>query len=659
MKEEKNNKSVEAVPYSDDEVAARSGIIADLNFSLQQRQQNYTELDDMTYDMWYIENKKAASGYVAPRANAYDVRTNSGVVRDKSLSLLSNLLDYNFEPDVEAYDEDGFVDREFGKLSEDMIKKSRKIDYYDRKRELIYKELCDQGNVFVWERFVVPTEIRKDLTKFDVKKISNTKWKEEVVTGQGECSSEMVSGLNVYLGNIREFYVQKQPFIGIRFERTRAEAQSIYGEWERWKYVPYKIQKVTNDQGARTYEDWSMIECKADMVEELHYFNRWTNTYQVMVNGVCMLPVGFPMSHQLGIIDYPISKGDGEPISPHFAYCRSIPSKNKFNQQLVDEMYRAMILKTRQSYKPPMADNTGLNLTEKIFYPGTIHQNIPEDKLKPIVSTTGVTSSEMAMMNFVKQVVDEASVSPIFEGNSPQRGQPLGQTQLQQKQTMIKIGVIILGVILLEHDMAWLRLYNIARNWTGKVKSQLRELPDGTLEWQDKYRSVSMDTEMDDNSEGQRVVEFSKNIPTDSQVNAEAELLSEIRGYKIKKTYVDPDIYRKLRHKFYIEIIPEEKETSELRKTMFKQGAFMLMQAFPELVNREYIAKRIALNEKLDPDKALKLQQAQQPMMGGGIQQPSQQTSGGEGMPMQGIAAQVGVKAPAQPSLNSLTNANS
>lgn len=74
--------------------------------------------------------------------------------------------------------------------------------------------------------------------------------------------------------------------------------------------------------------------------------------YQVSVNGVPMLPLGFPFPWTF--CDYNITQQNFKPIRHDFAYGKSFTSENKNQVQVLDEMIRLAILKTQKSYKPPM-----------------------------------------------------------------------------------------------------------------------------------------------------------------------------------------------------------------------------------------------------------------------------------------------------------------
>lgn len=642
-----------APKYDDEEIEARSEIISQLNKAYHQRQQRYTELDDMTYDEYYVSNAKAANGYIPPKLNAEDVRTVSGVTREKCNTLVSSLLNYNLEPEFEAFDKDDIPQKELGDTFTDLVRKSRKLEIvdYEVKRPLIYSELVSQGTCFVAERWLEFGVPRKKLDNVAFEDILKSKWKEDSQITRRVCDAQLVSGLNVYLGNIREFFLELQPYIGLRRVLTRAEAKSIYGKWARWDNVPAEITKTTEaSSNSIPYQNWQMIETETKMVEEIIYMNKWTNTYQVLLNGVCMLPVGFPLEYVAGEIEYPIAKGDVEPISRYFAYSRSIPAKTKFNQALFDEMVVALVVKTRKSYKPPMANNTGKSLSKKIFYPATIHNDIDATKLQQIGDNSGVNQSEFQAIEFVKRIIDESSVSPVFEGNSPGGKQTAREIVELKQQSMMKLGLVVLGAINLEKKMAWLRLNNILKNWTQPIDNEVDDVK-GQITDQKVYGSVSMDSEFDDQTSGKRVVQFTDQpLPHPDQIMAEEDVLSKRRGVKVRKVYIHVEELQQNKYTWAVEVTPTEKNTSELRAALFEESVGKAMGLFgPQAMNMEEIKKRWALNQKWDSDKMFAQQPQQMPGQDGvpGIQPPG-------GSP---ISDQMQPQQMQKPSLNTLTAA--
>lgn len=621
----------------------RERIVAELNHAYNQRQQNYTELDDMSYDEYYESNKKAAAGYIPPKINREDVRIVTGVTREKANTLLSSLLDYEFEVDVEAWDDNNLPDGDLAQVVEDLIRKSRKLECpaYNVKRALIYKEAADQGTVFVMEKWQELERVGKQIENMDTANLSKLKWRATTEKIDRYCDVQLLPGMNVYLGNIREFYIEKQPYIGVRFERTREEALAMYGGWERWKYVPREVRKVLNEKESG-YDDWTMTRLrKVGNVEEVLYFNKWRNEFQILLNGIPMLPVGFPLEYLIGVNEYPIAKGDIEPISPSFAYSRSIPAKTKVSQAIMDEMYKMMTVKSRRSYKPSIANNSGTRISDAIFNPGTITENINPEKLQTIGDASGVTPSDFSMIEFVKRMIDEGSVAPVFQGNAMSGSQTAKEIATLEKQTMMKLGLTVLGILNLEEKMAWLRFYNIATHWTQPVDIRVKEIENGMYETENVYRNEAVESTMEDGGKGVRMIEMSDGeLPEPEQVFAEEELLTKRYNTPIRKVYVNPEKLKAMKYKLNFEIIPTEKTTGELRKAMREQAAIKMLQMFPQTTNAEYLQTQIARDNQFDPDKViLKAQAPQMP----------QQAQGGDS-----IAAQLAPKAMPQPSVNTM-----
>lgn len=627
-------KQVQDVDYTEEEKQYRSMIINDIQNARRQREQAHPEFDEMTYKEYWESNAKAANAYMPPKANKHDVRTTSGTTKEKTSTLLSSVLNYNFEPDVEAYDKDDFIVQELGEIMQDMIRKSRKIEKpdYDNKRPVLYKELFDQGTVFaedVQVEFSLPNKVADN---FRVDKLKEMKWKERIDKVYKFCSTNVLCGLDVYLGNIREFYLELQPYVVVRERKTRAEAQAMYGNWERWENVPnVSVQVAQDGSSSIPFHNWALDSIEKDTVEIIKYYNKWRNDFMIMINGVMMFPVRkdkkgrlttFPLSALNGQCEYPLSKGDVDPISRTFAYSKSIPAKTKVDQALFDEMLKAVVLKTRKSYQPPMANNTNQVLSKKIFYPGTLHTGVNPEKLQEIGRNEGVTNSEFSSLQFLKQIIDEKSVSSVFEGQASKGQQTAREVVILKQQSMMKLGLAIVGVINLEKKLSHLRLNNILKYWTEPIDKKIVKLRDGTTQVANVYRNVSINTEFEEGKKGQRIIDFTEDeFPEPEQIEAEEKLLSQLNNREYRKHYINPNVLGSIDYNWYIEITPTEKSTSELKVAMFEdmvQKMFNLFVPFGKTPNIDYLATRWATLQGEDPNRLFPQQQALQQMPGMG-----------------------------------------
>ena len=588
------------VEYSDEEMVQRAGILTDASHSAQQRKAKFTEFDDMDYETWYFKAKKASAAYIEPKLNEADVRVVTGTTREKGNILVNTLLNYNLEADVIAYNDKNVKVAELGEVAEKMIRKSRQLEtpVWEVKRPLAYLELVNMGNVHieeVWEGYEIP---QKELEKFDWSEgvdPSKIKWKKLLNKTYYECNSKIVSGLDVFPGNVREFFLELQPFMVLRRVLSMSETKSKYAGWTRLKYVPDSVTTTIEDEdGSQRYNDYQMIETEVNQVEEIRYYNKWTNTFQVLLNGVMMLPVGFPLSSIIGVCDYPITRGDCETISANFYWSRGTGAKNRVPQFLIDEMFKLMVLKTRKSFAPSYGNMSGQKVGTSIYLPGKIFEGLDPDKLKPIGEPGGVSPAEFNMMRFVQEISDENTTDSSFQGQAPEKESTARQVVEQQQRSMVKIGMAMIGVINMENRMAWLRLYNILNNWTEKQD--------------ERYRKFSIDDTLENGKQGERIVEFmeQEQMPTDKQTMAEEDLYKSAAGREVRINRIDPKMLKELKYKWEINTVPTEKNSSMVKAALFTDYLKETLAIFAPLgkvPNLEFLAQRHAMVNNEDPNR--------------------------------------------------------
>lgn len=604
----KNKKDEEVInkfpDYTREELDYRATLIKKLTNAHEAYDAPHRELNDMSIPEYLDSNLKAANSYIPPKRNAEDTRIVTGTTEEKGNTLLSAVLNYNLEPNILAFDKDMLEIDELGRNVEDLVKKSREIENYDEKRVLIYKELLDQGTVFVEEQWVEETRIEKkleDINWNDGVKVNKIKWSEKDAPGFTGCQTRLIRGDNVFLGNIREFQISKQPFLFTYDIMSYDEAKSIYKNWDRWEYVPKKITRL-KDRNDFYHRDWTLDNVQENFVEVIKFQDKWNNDFMIMLNGVMMLPVGFPLEAISPSGDYTLAKGDVYPISQFFALSKSIPAKTKVDQEVLDEILKLIVLKIRKSYKPPLANNTGRVLSRKIMNAGEITNQVDPAKIQVIGNADGVGSSDVSAYEFIKGIVDQKSVSPAFSGDAQSGRQTATEILELKKQQMMKLGLVIWGVISLEKQLAWLRTYNILTNWTKEQDTKVNEL---TGEIESVFKTIEVETEMEDTQMGKKIIQFSPDAGEFSpeQIMEEENQLSELKRMPVRKTYLSPDI-SKMKYFWYISINPTEKDSSDLQRVMFKQDVADSMQLFgPQTLNFPYLMKRFAVLSKQDPEK--------------------------------------------------------
>jgi len=643
--------------YSEDEQTYLVKLRKRLGKANDQRSASYTELDDMDYITYYDRNFKTDLAYIRRRKNPEERLVVTGTVRQKDKSILAALLNYNLEPNIIAFDKNDMMLYGIGNTIGDLVKKSREIENYDQKRPMIYREGIVQGNAYVEELWYEEYQKQKTISKdWDTGKVNAIKWEEELVKVASRCEARLIPGKRVFLGNIFELYIQNQPFIFTIDMLSYEEAKSVYGEWDRFEYVPKKVTKLYD------YANLD-IRTQVDGVERIHYYDKFNNEFNIILNGVMMLKVGFPLSVISPSGKYPIAQLPVDPLRVDFAYCRSIPAETKFDQEVLDDFIRTFIVKAQQSMFPPMANNTGRAISRNIFLPGTFTDDINPDRLKAFgVEFKGVQPAEAQVFQMIKQIVDEKALTPQL-GQMP-KGKINAQQQMEVKrQEMMRLGLLMWGIISFEKDLCELRIHNILDHWTQAIDKQV----DPTKKkLKDIYQQFSIDSTDELGRPIRKVVEFNPEATqskTPEMIDAENNILSRPGEPPVKKVYLNGEELRKFPINWYISITPTEKETTELQKTMWTQRIAEGYQLFgKERFQQDYVENRWAVQSKEDPDKLFVKTPPQQPGMPPQGQQPPQQGQqpGGEGQQM---AKQMGqsmtnaVNKPNRPTLNTMTGA--
>jgi hypothetical protein len=592
------------VDYNDEERQYYSHLTTRLTSAVDQRNQNYVEFDDRTYRELYEANQKAANSYNPPKTNSEDTRIVTGTTNEKEVSLLSALLNLNIESEINAFDKRQIKIQELGKNVQDLVYKSRKVEKYDLLRPLVFKELLDQGTCYVEETTLEEYEVTKKMQdgwEAKMGQISKIKWSRDVVKKLPLCKSVLVPGINVYLGNFKEFFLDNQPYLFTYDKISYESAKMIFGDWERFKNVPFRFKefKETDEKTGDISNYWHLEEFSDGYVEVVRYQDPINNEYQVLLNGVMMLPVGFPLSAVSPSGGFTLSKGDTEPISKFISISKSIPAKTSVDQGVADMMLRMILLAMKKGILPPMANSSNRILSRKVLLPGQITKGIKAGDLEELGTNNGVTSSMINGFEMLMKIIDGKSVQPTFTGSATKGEQTATEIETLQQQSMAKLGLIIYGVINLEIQMIEKRIANGLENWTKPIGEKVDDVKNEITKI---YQSFSMDTTDADGQDVLKILEFnpeksdlsksdkvkeiarrkgeSPSMVVSKEVRAEEKRLSRIFGREVRKVYLHPEKFRALQNVWEVDAQATPKNNSNLEKVMFSQKVREYMELF-------------------------------------------------------------------------------
>ena len=590
MEEQKN---IDNPNYTSEEMEYLKRLQTRLEFAKRQRDDIKTEFDGLSLEQYWLDNEQWANTFIKPKENKGDITYQSGAVRKKMMSILSYLQGFNLSPDVLAFDEQDILVSTLGNAIEDVIDKTYELEGDEEKRMLRQYELLKHGSLFVEDVWNEMASIEKTLlTKKYEGQFRGVKWlKKEDKIKLAEHNN--ISMMSMYLGDISQYNFKKQPYFFTVKDISYGEAQRIYGGFEMFQFVSkVRRQFSGSDLGMMMVNNaWRLNDVGQDRVEVIKYSSIDGMEYQVILNGVPMLPVlGFPFPW--GYDSYNVCQQNFEPIRESFAYGRSFVATVKANVGLFDEMVKLALLKDQKSYKPPYLNVSGQVVTSKVLDAGRITMGIAPGTLVPVSDheTQGMTIGEFNMIDFIKRSVDEQSVSQTFTGQG-EKGDPTATQIMElQRQAKIMMGLVVLGPSLLEQKLAELRLMNILKNWFEPVDSEMDEARDVI---KNKYRTVSRERMIKGEGMGRRFVVASEQKVTPQNVADEEKVLKAELGYPVRLVVVSPSELKKARYTWFVNVKPKDKRTSELSRLMFKQ---MVVDATEMglTLDQDYVSQRFA-----------------------------------------------------------------
>ncbi len=566
---------------------------------LQKRLENARELhnmerrefDNMTLNQYYWENEKGANTMLRPKLNRGDVVYQSGTLEDKMMSMLASIQGLNLSADILAYDDQDIQVSALGNAMEDIIDKTEELEQDTEKQMLRQFELLKQGTYFgeeIWEnRWEVNKKITTDFTGVLKTASWTTTHKHDK---RGMAKRNFLPITSVYLGDITQYFIEDQPDLFTYQTLPFSIAKAIYGDWERFEFVSKIKRSFDGNESDRMFNNaWTLEDVKSGKVEVLKYQNKSALEYQIILNGIPMLPMGYPFPW--GYSEYSIVQQNLRPFRQDFAYGKSFIFKNKNIAALLDEMIKLGVGKTQQSLRPPMINTSGRVITSRALAAGKINMHIPKGALIPISDkiSEGVTNSEFAMIQDLSRQLDRKTVSQTFAGNK-EGGGAVTATQIVelQRQARIMMGIIILAMSTMKKKFSILRLMNILKNWFSPTGSIVDEAKN-TL--RNKYRLVTRER-MTDKGQGLRIVAPMEELPTQEVLRREEDRLEGIFGKPVRVLALNPKEIQEVKYTWIINVHPKEKKSSELNKLIFQEmvvgGMNMGLQFNPEFLKQKY-----------------------------------------------------------------------
>jgi hypothetical protein len=216
-------------------------------------------------------------------------------------------------------------------------------------------------------------------------------------------------------------------------------------------------------------------------------------------------------------------------------------------------------------------------ISSKVLMPGRITMGIDASALQPIGGESqGATASEYQMFKLLQDKIDENTVSRQFTGMQGKSGTTAFEVATLQKQAEKLLSLTIFACSMLEMKLGYQRLFNILENYFEPTESKLDEVRQQIT---NRYRTTSRNTNLGKNAgQGVRQVIPTTDMPIPGAIytqekKAGAGLQTRAKAGlpSLKRIYLNPDLLRKARIMWYIDIDTQPRETSNAKKLLFRE----------------------------------------------------------------------------------------
>lgn len=593
VKNTEEQKDLPANFYTQDEKKYLSYLQKRLEDSKTMKETPLPEFNNKTYYQDYEENIKIANTRLPEKKNEDDVIVSAGTVEQKLEALLSHINGLDLSPEVLAYDRENNHISELGTALTDTVFMTEQIDGGEvggdeEKKMLRQRELLVQNAVFVQEEWLRRFETKKKLKKeFDGKFRQDADFYSESLELVFEGPSRtLLHGPNVYLGDITEYFMERQPYIFVAFQQHYNIAKTKYGKFENWQYVKAgAIPEGTTKESKTIYDNkWRLNEVKANHVEIVLYQDKPGDEFQILINGMPMLPIGFPLSAVSPMGEYNVVKQVLKPKHAKFAYGTAFVSSGSVKEiaALIDEMLKLFVLKTRKSFAVPYVNTSGRVISKRVLSPGRITMGIAPDALQPIgTEGQGVTANEYNILKELQDRIDKSTVSAQFAGQQGKSGTTATEVLELQRQAKLTLGLTISACTMLEKKLAYLRIWNIIENWFNPIDTKVVTV-NGARQYINSYRKTTREANIENAGLGERQIipydalnengDFNpEGMPAPEEIRKMEFEAEDRTGKPVEMIFLSPHGLKVARVRWYVVINPKEKEGTAFFKVLFRE----------------------------------------------------------------------------------------
>jgi len=356
-------------------------------------------------------------------------------------------------------------------------------------------------------------------------------------------------------------------------------------------------------------------------VEIIRYYNKDTDEYVIIANGVWLNPVitsagmkisPLPFEHK----DLPFFDCRFEIIEPGFFYGKSLPDKLKTMQDVLNVLTNMLLDQSFLTIFPPMLTNGFDSIEDDYLRPGrrtpVDTQGLPINQAYMKLDLGTPSGWHQYILEYTRKIMEEASIDRVQQGVAG-----VGDRTTAQEIRVAAEGVAsMLGLFgrLVKYSIkrkSFLRAKNILQFWTDPEYPVVEAIMgEGSAKETSKAFNVfkMKGVTMSSGKRGGKIIEFYRNkeeMPTKEELKARTAIYKAETGKDIEIMAIRPDYIRNLELDVMMVANPKNEHTKESEKAMQLEKARVYLSFFPDLIDREELLAQTAEKMGDDPSKII------------------------------------------------------
>lgn len=336
---------------------------------VEARNQAFKEFNGMTLLEYIEESQRRLNGQTVPSdfKDAWQADVFDNVTRNKYLAILARISAQRMKAHfINDDDLDPVVGRIISNLYE---KRARGKNGVGNDSFLLFNSLFECGS----KGTVVVETCYKDGRR-RVKTSKDPKsgaWKYKTLFEWEDTWSQVVPLEEFYPGDIKKLLVQEMGDCAVISKMSYDDFKIKYGDYSNISKV-VSCMNMTN----RDLEEAGINDAEAgDDVFVMRYYNRNSDSYDLIANGILLTPMGNPLpnAHK----QLPFVSAQHERIANNFFYGMSFPHKLSSFQDMNNALLNMMLDMMFIALKTPIFNATGKEIDSDWLYPNQVI-NLPK-----------------------------------------------------------------------------------------------------------------------------------------------------------------------------------------------------------------------------------------------------------------------------------------